>query len=196
MAHEIILLRHGTHDEVGRVLSGRSEIALNAAGHAQACAAATMLARTPLAAVHTSPRQRCRETAAALGGDACITPALDEIDFGRFAGRSFQALDGDPAWHRWNAERDRFRCPGGETMTEAVDRAAAFLATLPDDDRATLCVTHCDIIRGLVVRALGLSFDRMFALPCDPGSLTRLTLEHGALRLVTLNVRPSQFADQ
>ena len=32
MVHPILLIRHGNHPEVGRVLSGRSEIALDAVG--------------------------------------------------------------------------------------------------------------------------------------------------------------------
>lgn len=192
MARDIILLRHGDHDDVGHVLSGRSDIALNATGVMQARAAAQTLSLsgTRLAAIHASPRRRCRMTAAAFDRPVHVTPALDEIAFGTFAGRRFADLDADPDWHRWNAERDTFRCPGGETMGEATDRALAFLTALPDDDRAALCVTHCDIVRGLVARALGLSFGAMFALPCDPGSLTILRRADGALRLVTLNMLP------
>lgn len=196
MARTILLLRHGQHDEVGHVLSGRSEIVLNAPGIAQARAAATLLAATRLAAIHSSPRMRCRQTADTIGAPVHVTPALDEIAFGAFTGRRFAELDADPGWQRWNVERDTFRCPGGETMREATDRALTFLIGLPNDDRTTLCVTHCDIIRGLVVRALGLSFARMFALPCDPGSITRMTIDDSGLRLVTLNALPGQFADQ
>ena len=52
-----------------------------------------------------------------------------------------------------------------------------------------MAVTHCDIIRGLVAGMIGLPFARMFDLPCDPGSLTELSADGGALRLVTLNER-------
>ena len=117
MAHPILLIRHGNHPEVGRVLSGRSEIALDAKGVAQAEALAAMLGDMPLAAIHSSPRRRCRDTAApiaALAGlEVAADLALDEIDFGTFMGRSFAELDGDPDWRRWNAERDAARGPGG-----------------------------------------------------------------------------------
>ena len=191
MIRDILLLRHGEHDEVGRVLSGRSEIALNAAGCAQAHAAAAALSHAPLVAIHSSPRRRCRQTAEPIATRLPIeiAPALDEIDFSAFAGRSFAALERDPDWRRWNAERDRFRCPGGETMAEAIDRAALFLEDLSGGS-PVLCVTHCDIIRGLVVRALDLPIDRIFALPCDPGSITRIAVDGDQLRLVTLNALP------
>jgi broad specificity phosphatase PhoE len=194
------LVRHGHHAEVGRVLSGRSEVALDASGAQQADALAAMLGRRRHAAIYSSPRRRCRDTAApiaaAAGLEVTLADALDEIDFGAFAGRPFAELDRDPKWRRWNAERDTFRCPDGETMAEAVARALSFLDRLGGDDGTVLCVTHCDVIRGVVAQAIGLPFGRMFALPCDPGSLTILDLDERGPRLVALNVSPAHVADQ
>lgn len=187
----VILARHGTHAEVGHVLSGRSEIALSSRGEAEAAALAEALDGTPIASLHTSPRRRARDTAAPLGERrgllAEIAPALDEIDFGEFTGRSFAELDSDPDWFRWNAERATARCPGGETMGEACARAAEYLTSLAPDRFPALCVTHSDVIRGLVARQLGLGFERMFDLECDPASRTTLDLDTG--RLVALNER-------
>ncbi|WP_069207584.1 histidine phosphatase family protein [Sphingomonas panacis] len=187
----VILARHGAHAEVGHVLSGRSEIALSPRGQAEAVALAQALDGTPIASLHASPRRRARDTAAPLGerrGLAVeIAPALDEIDFGAFTGRSFAELDSDPDWFRWNAERATARCPDGETMAEASARAAGYLNSLAPDRLPALCVSHCDVIRGLVARQLGLGFDRMFALECDPASRTTLDLDSG--RLVALNER-------
>ena len=61
--------------------------------------------------------------------------------------RSFAALEDDPAWRRWNEERGLARCPGGETMAEAVARSCDFLFSLPPGE--AICVTHCDVIRAL-----------------------------------------------
>ena len=191
MTVRLYLCRHGTHDEVGRVLSGRSEIALNPEGVVQGAALVERLRGVAVDAIYSSPRRRTMETAApiALATELRITTSgeLDEIDFGTFAGRAFADLDDDPDWHRWNAERDGFRCPDGETMAEATERAWRFLLAA---EHSAVVVTHCDIIRGLVARLVGLPFARMFDLPCDPGSLTTLQVERGALRLVTLNERP------
>lgn len=190
----VILARHGTHAEVGHVLSGRSEIALSPHGHAEAVALAEALDSTPIASLHTSPRRRARETATPLatrrGLAVEIAPALDEIDFGVFTGRSFAELDGDPDWFRWNAERATARCPGGETMAEACARATSYLTNLAPDRFPALCVTHCDIIRGLVARQLGLGLDRLFGLECDPASRTTLDLDSGRLIALNERVRP------
>lgn len=193
MTRLVLLARHGTHAEVGRVLSGRSEIALDARGEQEAAALAQHLAAVPLSAIYTSPRRRTRDTAAAVaharGLPVQAAPALDEIDFGRFTGASFAALAADPGWRMWNERRGTARCPGGETMREATARALDLLTAL--EPGVTLCVTHCDVIRGLVVHWLGLGFERMFQLGCDPGSVTTLALDdEGGATLVALNERP------
>lgn len=187
----VILVRHGAHAELGRVLSGRSEIALSAQGLAEATALAAALDGAAIASLHASPRRRAQETIAPLaarrGLPVRIANALDEVDFGAFAGRAFAGLDGDPAWFRWNAERHSARCPGGETMAEAVGRAVAYVTALAADDYPALCVTHCDIVRGLVADQLGLGLDRLLAFDCDPASRTTLAWTDGGMRLVSLN---------
>ena len=189
----VILVRHCAHDEIGKVLSGRSEIGLNAAGRAQAEALACALGSATIASLHCSPRRRARETIAPLaerrGLALHVAAAFDEIDFGRFKGRDFANLQDDPDWHCWNARRGTARCPGGETMAEASARAEAYIAALAPRDFPALCVTHCDVIRGFVAHQLGLGFERLFAFDCDPASRTTLELSQGAVRLVALNER-------
>lgn len=173
------------------MLSGRSGIALDARGIAEADALAAALAATPIAAIHSSPRQRAQQTAAAIARGRALpvatAPALDEIDFGRFTGRSFAALAGDPDWARWNAQRGTARCPGGETMAEAAARAWRFVDGLGAG--VTVCVTHCDIVRALVCDLLGLGYARMFRIDCDPASVTELAFAPDDRRLVASNRR-------
>jgi broad specificity phosphatase PhoE len=187
----LFLVRHATHAEVGRVMSGRSDIALDPRGRDETMALAAGVAGVPLDAIHASPRHRAQETAAAVavgrGLPVQTAAALDEIDVGAFTGRAFAALDDDADWRRWNAERGSARCPGGETMADATSRAWRFIATLPAG--RILCVSHCDVIRGLVCDVLGLGYERMFQLDCDPASVTELAFEGGGVRLVGLNRR-------
>ncbi len=194
MTRTILLARHGVHVEVGHILSGRSEIALSDEGHVQAERLATWLDRIPIASIHTSPRARTRQTAESVahrrGLLPLIAPALDEIDFGTFTGQSFAALGDDFRWAKWNAERDTARCPDGETMAQAVERAWRYIHALPAGDAPALCVTHCDVIRGLVARHFDLPFNAIYGFDCDPGSVTTLELSDTGIRLVALNERP------
>ncbi len=191
MARSILLARHGHHQEVGRVLSGRSDISLDDRGQAEAAALARLVASRGVTRIVSGPRARTRETAAvvatALHLPVAVATALDEVDFGDFTGRAFAALEGDADWQRWNAERDTARCPGGETMGEAVARAVGFVAGCGEG--VTLCVSHCDVIRGVVAHYLGLPLARIFSLGCDPGSVTTLALEGEGAMVVALNER-------
>lgn len=187
----VLLARHGHHAEVGHILSGRSAISLDAQGRDEAAALARRLSAQPPTRIWSSPRPRTQETAAVVAaahGLAVETSAaLDEVDFGGFTGRSFAVLEEDADWRHWNAARGEARCPGGETMAEAVARAVGFVAALPAGVK--LCVSHCDVIRGVVAHYLGLPLDRIFSLGCDPASVTTLALEGDGARLVALNER-------
>jgi ribonuclease H / adenosylcobalamin/alpha-ribazole phosphatase len=193
VSRTIFFARHGTHAEVGHILSGRSEIPLNHAGRAEAARLAARLDTVELAAVQSSPRARARQTAeivaARQGIPVEVVDALDEIDFGAWTGRAFADLAGDPAWDHWNRARGRATTPGGEDMTGAVNRAVAHVAELEEGEGPVLCVSHCDIIRGIVAHYLGLPLDRMLAYDCDPASVTTITLAGGDGRLTSLNER-------
>jgi broad specificity phosphatase PhoE len=190
----IHLVRHGAHDEAGRVLTGRGgDRGLAAIGQTQAAWAAARL--RDVAMVQTSPQRRTQETAQVIASAAGQVPdivrALDEVDFGTWTGRVIADLDGDADWARWNAERATAQVPGGERMTEAVARAVAHLDALGGRDwpAPLACVSHSDIIRGVVAHYLGLSLDHMLRFDVDPGSITTLVVGEWGGRLVSLNVR-------
>ena len=150
------------------------------------------LAATPLAAIHSSPQVRAMQTAHAVakrtGAPIIQVSGLDEIDFGAWAGRSFADLAADPAWARWNGARGFAQPPGGETMTAVAARAVAHLEGIRAAG-AVLCVSHCDVIRAIVARYLGLPMNNMLRFDCDPASLTTLAKWPGAARLIALNER-------
>lgn len=196
MTATVLLIRHAAHAQLGQVLSGRAAgVPLSAAGRAQAAKLTERLAGTPLAAVHSSPVDRARETAAAIAGaqglPVVIAPALDEIDFGAWTGARFDALAGDAAWEAWNTQRSTARPPGGETMAAAQARAWGFVEGIARGyaDRTVVLVSHADVLKAVVARVLGLSLDRLLTFDIDPASVTRLVVGDWGARVVTLNER-------
>jgi broad specificity phosphatase PhoE len=192
----LFLIRHAAHVELGRILSGRRrDVALSGEGLEQAEIVADLLAVAPLAAVYASPRERAYYTARAIaephGLKVEIADGLDEIDFGDWTGMGFDDLEGDPGWSEWNEARASARPPNGESMAEAVVRAAAALdAIAAAHDGATIaCVSHCDIIRGLIARTLGLPLDNLLRFDIDPASVSRLALGNWGGRIMTVNER-------
>jgi broad specificity phosphatase PhoE len=198
MTAAVHLVRHCPQPEVYNVLCGRvRDEPLAEEGKQVASRLAQALAAdvSPLR-IETSPRRRAMETAEIIG-EAVAAPievvdALDEIDFGDWAGRSFAELEQDVRWRFWNAARDRACSPGGETMHDAVERAAAHIAQVADDaDGPVICVTHADIIRGLVAHYLGLNLDRILHFDIDPGSVSTLIVDGNGGRVAALNRRYS-----
>jgi len=151
------------------------------------------LAGEKLSEIQTSPRERARATAEAVaqatGAPVTVAEALDEIDFGGWTGAEFAALDGQPDWDAWNGSRSTARTPGGESMGEATSRIAdhvvSLVATRPGERIAL--VTHCDMIRALVARTLGLSLDNLLRFEIGPASLSRLEAGPWGARVLSLN---------
>lgn len=193
-ATTIIMVRHGAHGHLGRVLTGRMpQISLAEEGRAQAERVASRLSREAIAAVYASPMERAQETAApiarALGMGVETSEALGEIDFGDWTGLAFADLDADPRWQAWNRDRTAGCPPDGEPMAAVQDRACREVETWRGrhPDAAVVAVSHADVIKAVVCRFLGLSLDRHDAFEIDPASLTTLVAWAGGGKVLRLN---------
>ncbi|HEY0111527.1 MAG TPA: histidine phosphatase family protein [Allosphingosinicella sp.] len=196
MTATLLLIRHAAHVELGRTLSGRRrDVALSAEGLEQAEIVADLLGIEPLSAVYSSPRERAyytaRQIAEAHELKVRVSDELDEVDFGDWTGLSFDDLEGDPEWSRWNEARGSARPPGGESMAEAVARSTRALQAMAGEHsgETIACVSHCDIIRGILAHYLGLSLDNLLRFDVDPASVSRLALGGWGARVMTVNER-------
>ena len=196
MTATILLIRHAAHVELGRFLSGRRrDVALSTEGLEQAEIVADLLSVEPISAIYSSPRERAYYTARSIAEPhdlkVTIADGLDEVDFGDWTGAAFDQLEGDAAWSDWNEARGSARPPSGESMTEATERAVAALAEIAADHNGgtVACVSHCDIIRGLIAHHLGLPLDHMLRFDVDPASVSRIALGAWGARIMTVNER-------
>jgi broad specificity phosphatase PhoE len=194
----IFLIRHAAHTDLGIRLTGRRDgVQLSEAGRDQAKALGERMKRERLVSVYSSPRERAAATAAEIAASARLPvtpePALDEIDFGDWTGSSFDELGGAPLWDAWNSARGSARPPGGEAMTEAVERAKAGLTSIASAHagQAVALVSHADIIRGLAADLLGLPLDNLLRFDVDPASITTLLVGDWGGRVISLNERIS-----
>jgi probable phosphoglycerate mutase len=196
MTATILLIRHAAHVELGRLLTGRRrDISLSPEGLEQAAIVGDLLGTQDIAAVYSSPRERAwytaREVAEPHGIKVTAEERLDEVDFGEWAGRSYAELEGEPAWVDWNERRGSARVPGGESMVEAADRAMSFLeeAVRDHENRQIVAVSHCDVIRGVIARCLGLGLDNLLRFDVDPASVSRVVIGSWGSRVLSVNER-------
>jgi probable phosphomutase (TIGR03848 family) len=186
----VILVRHGrTSANVAGVLAGRTPgVGLDDTGLTQADRTAARLAAVPLAAVVTSPLERCRQTAQAVvrAQRAAGRPlrlatdkALVECDYGAWQGRSLKDLVKEPLWKVVQTQPSAVTFPGGESMAamqarvvDAVRRRDAAVEKAHGADAVWVAVSHADLVKALLADALGMHLDLFQRLHVDPASIS------------------------
>jgi broad specificity phosphatase PhoE len=189
-----LLVRHGSTDTLDVGIAGRQPgIMLNARGRREVNALARRISG-PIDMLFSSPLERAQQTASAVAKQRNLPiqthPALAELGFGAWTGRSFEELRDDPHWQRFNYFRSGTRIPGGETMLEVQARAlhALFELRQSHPKRRLVLVTHGDVIKAIVAYVLGVSLDHLFRFEIAPASQSEIELDDDHMRLLTLNV--------
>jgi probable phosphomutase (TIGR03848 family) len=177
----VLLVRHGLTAMTGPVLAGRTPgVHLDERGQKQAAALAERLTALPLAAIVTSPLERCVETAEAVRDAQRSAPAwhvddrLIECGYGDWTGRPLKELAKDPLWKVVQAQPSAVRFPAGEGLAEMAARAVAAVRDWDQQlgDGVWVACTHGDIIKAVLADALGLHLDQYQRIVPDPASVS------------------------
>jgi probable phosphomutase (TIGR03848 family) len=183
----LILARHGrTTANATGVLAGRSKgVHLDDTGVEQARAAAERLAGVPLAAVVSSPLERCRETSREIlrrqAPELRVSAdrGLLECDYGSWTGRELKTLAKEPMWRTVQSHPSAAVFPDGETMADMSARAVATIrrwdARVESEhgaDAVWVAVSHGDVIKAILADALGIHLDAFQRIMVDPASLS------------------------
>jgi probable phosphomutase (TIGR03848 family) len=182
----VVLLRHGrTTANAGGVLAGWTPgVQLDEAGRAQVQAVGERLAKVPLAAIVSSPLERCRQTADAIAAGRELAVQSDdrlgEARYGDWTGRTIKELAKEPLWKvvQQHPSAAVFPGPEGEglahTQARAVAAVRAWNATL-GPDAVWLACSHGDVIKAILADALGLHLDQFQRIVVDPASISIVT---------------------
>ena len=187
----VILVRHGrTPANVSGVLAGRTPgVRLDETGTTQAEKAAARLAVLPLAAIVSSPLERCRQTARAIaraqsaGRAGAVRVATDrgltECDYGEWQGRPLKELAKEPLWKTVQAQPSAAHFPGGESMAamqarvvDAVRRRDAAIEQEHGPGAVWVAVSHGDLVKAVLADALGMHLDLFQRINVDPASVS------------------------
>lgn len=170
----LLLVRHGESEgNRDRVVQGWHDSPLTELGRRQADLAARRLAGDGIAAIHSSPLRRARETADAVaartGLEVAELPDLREYDFGEAQGLT------------WDEMRARFRVrgrdwgrgaiPGEEGMPAFRARVSAAIGALLERhaDETAAVVLHGGVIGAVAAWVFGLGddeFAQIFTANC------------------------------
>lgn len=183
----VILVRHGrTEANATGLLAGRTPgVRLDPIGAEQAARVAERLARVPLAALVSSPLERCRETAAAIAKAQPIRHrvgrerGLTECDYGEWQGRPIKELAKEALWRTVQTQPSAATFPGGESMTamqargvQAVRRRDAVIEGERGIGAVWVAVSHGDVIKSILADALGMHLDLFQRINVDPASIS------------------------
>ena len=182
----VLLLRHGrTTANTAGVLAGWTPgVRLDDAGAAQVRVVGERLAKVPLAAVVSSPLERCVQTADAViqGRDLQVRTddRLGEARYGDWTGRTIKELSKEPLWRVVQQHPSAAVFPGDEgeglaqTQARAVAAVRAWNASL-GPDAVWLACSHGDVIKAILADALGLHLDQFQRIVVDPASISVVT---------------------
>jgi probable phosphomutase (TIGR03848 family) len=182
----VILLRHGrTTANAAGVLAGWTPgVQLDDTGQAQARAVGERLAGVPLAAVVSSPLERCQQTAGAVVAgrelELQTDDRLGEARYGDWTGRAIKELAKEPLWKvvQQHPSAAVFPGPEGEGLAQTQARAVAAVrewnARL-GPDAVWLACSHGDVIKAVLADALGQHLDQFQRIVVDPASISVVT---------------------
>jgi broad specificity phosphatase PhoE len=196
---EFIFVRHGlTEWNASHRFQGQTDVPLNDRGRMQARAVARALRSESIDAVYSSDLSRALETARMVAKphkiDVVTEARLREFDFGTWEGLTWDEIVATRPHLRdqQTTAARRYTPEGGESFEAVRERVASFfdeLETRGAQGRIAI-VTHA----GPLHAALAVLSSRMPSGPIEPigisfapGGVTRITMEAGVARLITLN---------
>jgi probable phosphoglycerate mutase len=194
MTH-LLLIRHGENESTrtGKLAGWTPGVSLNDAGQKQAQALVERLKGAPLKQIYSSPLERAQETAAPLAAAlrlaVHIRPALGEVRFGAWTGKSLKRLARTKLWRVVQGLPSAMQFPEGETMRAAqlriVDALDEIVRAHPKDMVAVF--SHSDPIKLAVAYYLGMPLDLFQRIQISTCSVTVMRLGQGQPSLVKLN---------
>ncbi len=186
----VLLVRHGrTAANTSGILAGRTAgVHLDDVGRQQAAGLGERMAALPVAAIVSSPLERCRQTAAAVAGALTTKPAvtidkrLVECGYGEWTGKELALLAKDPLWKVVQNHPSAARFPGGESLANMQARALdaireydGLLAAEHGPHALWVAVSHGDVIKAIIADAVGSHLDSFQRIVVDPGSVSVVT---------------------
>jgi len=187
----LLLIRHAVTETTGQRLSA-PDLALSAQGHEDAARLAERLHEVPLAAIYSSPLQRCLETAAPLaeakGLEVRTVNDLRDTEYGDWSGRSLRQVGRTKLWRALRERPSAVRFPGGETLAEVQARAVRGLDDIVAAHAKGLVavVCHADVVRLALMHLIGLHIDFIERVSVAPASVSVISVGSGAPRLHAL----------
>jgi broad specificity phosphatase PhoE len=171
----LILVRHGrTAANASGLLVGHLDVPLDERGAEQAALVGKSL--SGIDRVISSPLQRCRQTAEALGLPVEVDDRWIELDYGEFDGQPLASI-GRAVWDEWRAD-PTYVPAGGESLAALAQRVSTACDELVAEalDSNIVIVSHVSPIKAAAAWALAAGVEIAWRSHLDQASISRITI--------------------
>ena len=141
----------------------------------------------------TSPARRAVQTAQFLKLAAAVEPGLADCDYGRWTGRTLEAVQAEEpdAVAQWLA--DPAAAPhGGEPLLALLARVAGWMDAQRRAPGRVVAVTHASVVKAAILHALGAPPPSFWRIDVAPLTLARLTGDKARWTLASLGPLPAR----
>ena len=191
---KLLLVRHGqTEGNVEERYQGRTDTELNETGLKQSDELAQRLSNEHIDCVYSSDLKRAMQTAerVASARNLRVNPRkeLRELDVGEFEGKRLEEIVEDHGSLEEMWSEGEWRAPGGETLSELVDRVDRFVGEVRQrhEGETVLVVAHGGTLRSLISGFLGIDPHNWWRFQLDSASLSILELHPERAVVALLN---------
>jgi broad specificity phosphatase PhoE len=170
----LYLVRHGrTSHNASRKLLGRLDVPLDDVGLRQAEALGRVEFLRNSTRVVSSPLERSRVTASALGPPVTVDSRWTEIDYGVYDGSDLGSVP--EVWEAWTADL-AYKPPGGESLLAVGERVRDACADIWEEAARhdVVVVTHVSPLKAAVAWALGVGDEVCWRMFVDVASVSRI----------------------
>ena len=197
----IYLVRHAQPRSGKHRCLGSTDAPLDEVGLYQAERLRKWFGDKPLAAVCSSPLERCTQTAEIIAEGRMpiiIRQDIKELDGGLWENMTFDEIR--KQYPKEYEQRGRHlgtvAPPGGESVMEAGARFGACLESLAGEiDGDFAVVGHSGASRGFLCSLLGINPDEVFTIRQPYGALSVLQWENGEFEVISVGLMPDPCPD-
>lgn len=171
---EIFLIRH-TQPAISKgLIYGRLDVPVQDSFTAEAPVILQQLPM-PFDQVYSSPASRCTQLAALITPEYITDPALYELDFGDWEGKTWDTIDRQQS-DTWMNDFVNLAPPKGENMLQMESRILIFWnQLLLQPFNKVAIITHGGVIRILLAKQQSISLKDAFSIPVAIGGVFRLS---------------------
>lgn len=193
----VYLIRHGESvaNTETKYQGQTYDTPLSPLGNKQANALAERLRSEHVARLITSPLTRTRETAEAVakwhdGLRVEVAPEIIETNHGKWEGKNVVTIKENwpEEFETWQNTPSCTIFPNGDAFEDTRMRVLTwwkeFLTTVQG---ATIVIAHDNILRVLLVDALGMDPDSMWRFELQPAAITTIKVTNGKVNVGTIN---------